>query len=228
MGKSGNRAQHQHGKFQSPFQHNSRRKFQHRGAATQGKYLFRKSKGGSFHQQLKTGITGVNNFDTFDSKKMKAITVCKAVGKNYMRARNFVNCEGLSDTIRKSPSSREASKHNKNVRTTISASGPENIRVAGEGSYLESRNSSRGVSEQHFSGGKKDEGNCLIINLKKKLNAFIPYEHFKMEGLHCLKFLLEQNDFLCKIDLKHAYLAIPLSKPAGQTTPTSFSAFVLV
>ena len=49
-----------------------------------------------------------------------------------------------------------------------------------------------------------------------------------MEGLHCLKFLLEQNDFLCKIDLKHAYLAIPLSKPAGQTTPTSFSAFVLV
>ena len=167
MGKSGNRAQHQHGKFQSPFQHNSRRKFQHRGAATQGKYLFRKSKGGSFHQQLKTGITGVNNFDTFDSKKMKAITVCKAVGKNYMRARNFVNCEGLSDTIRKSPSSREASKHNKNVRTTISASGPENIRVAGEGSYLESRNSSRGVSEQHFSGRKKDEGNCLIINLKK-------------------------------------------------------------
>ena len=101
--------------------------------------------------------------------KMKTIRVCKAVGKSYMRARNFVDCEGLSDTICKSPSSREASKHNKNVRTTISASGPENIRVAREGSYLESRNSSRGISEQHFSGGKKDEGNYLIINLKKNL-----------------------------------------------------------
>ena len=33
-----------------------------------------------------------------------------------------------------------------------------------------------------------------------------------MEGLHCLKFLLEQNDFLCKTDIEDAYVAIPLSK----------------
>ena len=33
-----------------------------------------------------------------------------------------------------------------------------------------------------------------------------------MEGLHCLKFLLEENDFLCKIDLKDAYFVIPLIK----------------
>ena len=44
--------------------------------------------------------------------------------KNYTRPRNFVNSERVSDTIHKSPSSEEASKHNKNVRTTISASGP--------------------------------------------------------------------------------------------------------
>ena len=49
-----------------------------------------------------------------------------------------------------------------------------------------------------FLGGKKDGGNRPVINLKK-LNTFIPYKHFKMEDLHCLKFLLEQNDFLCKI-----------------------------
>ena len=41
-----------------------------------------------------------------------------------------------------------------------------------------------------FLVGKKDRGNRPVINLKK-LNAFIPYEHFKMKGLHCLKFLLE-------------------------------------
>ena len=43
---------------------------------------------------------------------------------------------------------------------------------------------------------KKDGGNRPCRNLKA-LNNFIPYKHFKMEGLHCLKYLLEENDFLC-------------------------------
>ena len=43
----------------------------------------------------------------------------------------------------------------------------------------------------------KDGGNRPVVNLKK-LNTFIPYDHFKMKVLQCLKFLLEQNDFLCK------------------------------
>ena len=50
---------------------------------------------------------------------------------------------------------------------------------------------------------KKNGGNRFCINLKA-LNKFIPYKHFKMEGLHCLKYLLKINDFLCKIDLKNA------------------------
>ena len=37
-----------------------------------------------------------------------------------------------------------------------------------------------------------------------------------MKGLHCLKFLLQQNDFLYKIDLKDAYVAIPLSKQSSK------------
>ena len=37
-----------------------------------------------------------------------------------------------------------------------------------------------------------------------------------MEGLHCLKFPLEQNDFLCKIDPEEAYFAIPLSKQSSK------------
>ena len=31
-----------------------------------------------------------------------------------------------------------------------------------------------------------------------------------MEGLHCLKYLLKENDFLCKIDLKDAYFSVLL------------------
>ena len=84
--------------------------------------------------------------------------VCKTVEKNYRQPRIFFNSEGVSDIIHKSPGSGVASKHNKNVRTTISACAPGNIRVAGEGSYSESRNNLRGVSEQPFSCGKEGWG----------------------------------------------------------------------
>ena len=58
---------------------------------------------------------------------------------------------------------------------------------------------------------EKDGGNRPVINLKN-LSKFIPYEHFEMEGVHCLKFILEQDDFLWKIDLKEAYFSVPLNK----------------
>ena len=33
-----------------------------------------------------------------------------------------------------------------------------------------------------------------------------------MEGLHCLKYLLQENDFLLKKDLKDAYFSVPLQQ----------------
>ena len=137
------------------------------------------------------------------------------MGKIYTQPRNFDNSEGVSDTIHKSPSSGEASKHNKNVATTISASGPGNIRVAGEGSYSESRNSLRGVSEQLFLVEKKDGGKPPN-DKSEKTQCIHPLRALQKEGLHCLKFLLEQNDFLYKIDLKDTYFAIPLSKQSSK------------
>lgn len=35
-----------------------------------------------------------------------------------------------------------------------------------------------------------------------------PYEHFKMESLSLLKDILQPGDFMCKIDLKDAYVAV--------------------
>ena len=63
---------------------------------------------------------------------------------------------------------------------------------------------------------KKDTGNRPVINLKN-VNKFIPYKHFKMEGLHCMKFLLEEDDLLGKADLREKYLrekyfSVPLNK----------------
>ena len=46
-----------------------------------------------------------------------------------------------------------------------------------------------------------------IINLKQ-LNRYVPYYHFKMEGLKDVKYLLQKGDWMCKIDLKDAYFFI--------------------
>ena len=56
---------------------------------------------------------------------------------------------------------------------------------------------------------KKDGGNRPVVNLKP-LNQYITYEHFKMEGIHMLRDLLKLGDWLVKIDLKDAYLTVPI------------------
>ena len=58
---------------------------------------------------------------------------------------------------------------------------------------------------------KKDGGQRPILNLKR-LNKLIPYLHFKMEGLHNLKDIMRQGDFLVKLDLKDAYFTLPLGQ----------------
>ena len=49
-----------------------------------------------------------------------------------------------------------------------------------------------------------------IINLKR-LNQFVPYQHFKMEGLRDVKNMLSDGDLMCKLDVKDAYFTVPLS-----------------
>ncbi|XP_057365008.1 uncharacterized protein LOC130685703 [Daphnia carinata] len=56
---------------------------------------------------------------------------------------------------------------------------------------------------------KKSGGFRPIINLKP-LNQFIRYEHFKMENLESARFLLPKGDWMVKLDLKDAYLTVPV------------------
>ncbi|XP_048259405.1 uncharacterized protein LOC125384396 [Haliotis rufescens] len=58
---------------------------------------------------------------------------------------------------------------------------------------------------------KKDGGQRPILNMKK-LNAFIPYNHFKMESLSLLKDVIQENAYMCKLDLKDAYFSIPIAR----------------
>ena len=62
-----------------------------------------------------------------------------------------------------------------------------------------------------FFVNKKDAGYRPVKNLKF-LNVFTPYQDFKMEGMYLIKGLLQEHNFLIKIDLKDAYFGIPLDK----------------
>ena len=64
---------------------------------------------------------------------------------------------------------------------------------------------------QLFAVPKKDGAIRPIINLKA-LNHFVEVTHFKMEGIHMLKDLLRQGDFMTKVDLKDAYFMIPIAE----------------
>ena len=44
----------------------------------------------------------------------------------------------------------------------------------------------------------------------KMINNYIQCHHFKMEGVPALREVIERNDFICKIDLKDAYVVVPL------------------
>ena len=54
---------------------------------------------------------------------------------------------------------------------------------------------------------KKDGGQRPVINLKP-LNCFVQTHHFKMEGMHDLKNLLREGDWLVKVDLKDAFFSV--------------------
>ncbi len=56
---------------------------------------------------------------------------------------------------------------------------------------------------------KKPEGLRRILNLKP-MNGFIKRQKFKMEMLRSVKRAVKRGDWLCTVDLKDAYMHIPI------------------
>ena len=60
-----------------------------------------------------------------------------------------------------------------------------------------------------FTIPKKSGGHRPIINLKP-LNKFVHAPHFKMENLDTVKFVIRRGDWCAKLNLKDAYLTVPI------------------
>ena len=69
-----------------------------------------------------------------------------------------------------------------------------------------------------FLRAKKDGTHRLIFNLKK-LNKFVPYQHFKMESLkHVVR--VRPNCVLTSVDLKDAYYSVPIDPLRSSKIPS--------
>ena len=78
-----------------------------------------------------------------------------------------------------------------------------------KGAVIETQPAQEGFVSQIFLVEKKEGGQRPVINLKA-LNTFFKHEHFKMEGLHILPDLIQSEDWMIKLDLKDAYLQVPI------------------
>ena len=80
-----------------------------------------------------------------------------------------------------------------------------------KGTIQEASHRMKGFVSNVFLVPKKEGGQRPVINLKK-LNEYVCTEHFKMEGIHLLKDLLRNKDWMVKVDMKDAYFIIPIHK----------------
>ena len=61
-----------------------------------------------------------------------------------------------------------------------------------------------------FTVPKKNWDLRLVINLKD-LNQFLAFHHFKMESFQTAKDLIQEGDWMIKLDLKEAYHSVPVT-----------------
>jgi hypothetical protein len=68
----------------------------------------------------------------------------------------------------------------------------------------------KGFISNMFAIPKKLGGMRPILNLKC-LNRFIVYQQFKMEGLDCVKYIIQPGDWMAKTDLQDAYFLVAVT-----------------
>lgn len=61
-----------------------------------------------------------------------------------------------------------------------------------------------------FLSYQKNAGGYRPIMKLSALNNFVRYDHFEMENLETVKSVVRAGDWLMKLDLKDAYLTVPI------------------
>ena len=68
------------------------------------------------------------------------------------------------------------------------------------------------LETRQFVFGKQERWRQEATNKSETFEQFYSIPAFKMEGMHLVKDLLQENNFLIKIDLKDVYFGFPLDK----------------
>lgn len=82
-------------------------------------------------------------------------------------------------------------------------------KLASKQAIVQVRDDGEGFISPLFLVPKSDGSWRPVINLKL-LDTFIAAQHFKMESIRTVKDLIQQGDWLLKLDLKDAYLTVPI------------------
>ena len=81
--------------------------------------------------------------------------------------------------------------------------------LAGKEAIASAPRDGEGFTSPVFLVPKSDGSWRLVFNLKS-LNTHVVTRHFKMESVRSVKGLMQEGDWLIKLDLKDAYLSIPV------------------
>ena len=133
----------------------------------------------------------------------------ESMGDTYKGSRNFRNCKRIQDDFSKKSNTGESSPDATHGSGTSRSNTSEDREHAEEGSIQQTEHQAGEFLSNIFLVGERDEGNRPVVNLRY-LNQFISYQHFNMEGLFCLRELLQERDYMCKLGMKDVYFSVPL------------------
>ena len=144
------------------------------------------------------------------------------LGDTYKGSRNLRNCKGVKDTFSKKSNTGKSYPMPHIGQEQADLLQVEIDNMLKKGAVQQTEHQAGEFLGNTFLTRKKDGGNRPVVNLRY-LNEFIPCQNFKMERLFCLRELLHDGDYICKLDMKDAYFSVPLHQSSRNYVRFSWS-----